>query len=67
MIDIQDFAALALGASYSSTELPRKKALALSENKFTCPGGTDTDTCLNLQANLSILDNHCYTVQLTYI
>ena len=39
VIDIQDFVALALGASYSSAELARKKnALALIENKFTCPG-----------------------------
>ena len=37
VIDIQDFVALALGASYSSAELARKKkALALIENKFSC-------------------------------
>ena len=39
VIDIQDFVALALGASYNSTEIARKKkALALIENEFTCPG-----------------------------
>ena len=72
VIDIQDFAALALWASYNSAGLAqKKKTLALIENKFTCPGqawiGTDTDTCLKLQTNLSIPDNHCYTVQLSYI
>ena len=39
VIDIQDFVALALGTSYSSAELAqKKKALALIENKFACPG-----------------------------
>ena len=44
----------------------KKKALALIEDTFTRTG-TDTGTCLKLQANLSILDNDCYTVQLSYI
>ena len=39
VIDIQDFAALALQASYNSAGLAqKKKTLALIENKFTCPG-----------------------------
>ena len=39
VIDIQDFAALALRASYNSAGLAqKKKTLALIENKFTCPG-----------------------------
>ena len=71
-LTFRNFFALVLQASYSSAGLAQKKKklalrpTALLEINVLALGkariGTDTDSCLKLQANPAILDNHCYTI-----